>query len=125
MAAPKTDGEFRGLCGPGPTGSALSVIWVAGTGEPARTARLSALFRHAAAHAVAGRSCVPRSLALSRLLELHGQPSLIRIGLRRTSEGFTGHAWVEHHGAVIADRDEFVKTFVPLSFGHPRLEGAE
>lgn len=108
----------RLLSGPGAAGRP-------GATDAALTLRLATLFRRAAAQAVAGRSCLPRSLALSRLLELHGLPSRVRVGLRRTDEGFTGHAWVEHHGAVIADSDEFVRTFAPLSFGHPRLEGAE
>jgi hypothetical protein len=99
--------------------------WSPEAAGAARSLHLVSLFRRAAAHAVVGRSCLPRSLALSRLLDLYGLPSRVRIGLRQTDEGFAGHAWVEHHGAVIADRDEFVRAFAPLSFGHPCLEDAE
>jgi hypothetical protein len=97
-----------------------------GTGEPERTARLAALFGEAVAHAVAGQACVPRSLALARLLALHDLPAEVRVGLRRTDEGLTGHAWVEQHGTVVGDRNEFVSTFVPFLPGQrPRLQEGE
>ena len=85
--------------------------------------RLVALFRRAADSAVLGAGCQPRSLALARLLRMHGLPAAVRVGVRRSPEGFTGHAWVEHHGAVISEREDFVRTFAPLSFSHPSGSG--
>lgn len=89
----------------------------------ARLTRLVEVFRRAADAAVLGAGCQPRSLALARLLQLHGLPARIRVGVRRSPEGFTGHAWVEHHGAVVSEREDFVRTFVP--FPLPRAAEAE
>lgn len=101
----------------------------AGAEDATPAGRLVRLFRRGLERAPVRASCVPRSLALERLLRLHGFPAAIRIGLRRTAGGaLAGHAWVEHHGAVIAESRDFVASFAPLSFGlvggAPRLEGA-
>jgi hypothetical protein len=89
----------------------------------ARLRRLVEVFRRAADAAVLGAGCQPRSLALARLLQLHGLRARIRVGVRRSPEGFTGHAWVEHHGAVVSEREDFVRTFLP--FPLPRAAEAE
>jgi hypothetical protein len=68
--------------------------------------RLARLFHHAAARPPVGGSCIPRSLALARLLRLHGLPARVRVGLRRTGRGLAGHAWVEHHGTVLGEPRE-------------------
>jgi hypothetical protein len=97
-----------------------------GPEESTRVARIAGLFRQAAENAVAGQSCAPRALALARLLTLHGVPAEVRIGMRRTDEGFGGHAWVEHRGTVVGDQNDFVSTFAPLLSGRPpRLQGAK
>ena len=80
--------------------------------------RIARLFHHAAARPVVGGSCIPRSLALARLLRLHGLPALVRIGLRRVGGGLAGHAWVEHHGKVIAEL-EGARGWVPLQVRRP------
>jgi hypothetical protein len=68
--------------------------------------RLARLFHHAAARPPFGGSCIPRSLALARLLRLHGLSARLRVGLRGTREGLAGHAWVEHHGTVLGEPRE-------------------
>lgn len=50
--APRAAGELRGLCGPGPSGSALNVIWVA----PAPLSELLETLTHEYSHAVLPRS---------------------------------------------------------------------
>lgn len=92
-----------------------------------RVSRLERLFLRAVEQApAAGGSCVPRSLALVHLLRLHGFPAEIRVGMRRAGPGFAGHAWVVHHGTVIAQGSEFVASFVPLvlapAAGRARVE---
>jgi hypothetical protein len=91
--------------------------------EPLRLTRLVQLFRRAADAAVLGAGCQPRSLALARLLQLNGLHARIRVGIRRSPEGFTGHAWVEHHGAVVSEREDFVRSFVPLPLPRAATSG--
>ncbi len=87
-----------------------------GRGDPASRARhLGGLLRCAAAHSLVSAPCGPRSLALARLLSLHGLDAELRIGLRRAGGAFAGHMWVEHRGAPVADDLRFVKTFTPLT----------
>ena len=58
--------------------------------------------------------CLTRSLTLARLLKRRGVPFVIRIGLPHgmtagpgtDPEGFSAHAWVEHDGIVLNDRDD-------------------
>lgn len=76
--------------------------------------RLVALFTQAAATSAHGAACLPRSLALRRFLGRYGIESRLRLGMRKTDEGWTGHAWVEHAGQVVGDREEFVRQFVPF-----------
>ncbi len=90
---------------------------VAGGGDPEAAHHLARLFHDAAARPPVGGSCIPRSLALARLLRLHGLPARVRVGLRRTGGGLAGHAWVEHHGTLIGDRHERVRELAPLSVG--------
>ena len=83
----------------------------AGEGE-ARA--LAELFRRALAEPPRAAPCVPRSLALVRLLRLHGFPAGIRIGLRHGGAAVVGHAWVEHHGVAVGEDEAFVQGFRPL-----------
>jgi hypothetical protein len=81
----------------------------------ARAARLEALFLRALGWApAAGAGCVPRSVALARLLRLRGLAAELRVGMRRAAVGFTGHAWVMHDRAVIGQPAEHVGSFAPL-----------
>ena len=59
-------------------------------------------------------SCVPRSLALIRLLRLNGLAAGLRVGLRRTDGRLVGHAWVEHNGVTVGDDVALVRAFHPL-----------
>jgi hypothetical protein len=83
-------------------------------GRAEEASRLARLFHGAASRPVIGGSCIPRSLALARLLRLHGLAARVRVGLRRDGGDLAGHAWVEHHGAVLDDREEWIRGFAPL-----------
>jgi hypothetical protein len=81
--------------------------------------RLARLFRRAAARTPVSAPCLTRSLALARLLRLHGLAAEIRIGLRRAGGRLAGHAWVEHHGALVGDDASFVGRFTTLTPARP------
>jgi Transglutaminase-like superfamily len=47
-------------------------------------------------------TCLTQALTAHVLLGRIGQPSDLRIGVRRDAEGkFAGHAWLEHEGVVL------------------------
>lgn len=83
--------------------------------EPA-AARVAELFLRAARRPGLAAGCAPRSLALARLLRLHGFPARLRVGLRRAGGRLAGHAWVEHHGRIVGDDLVFVRGFAPLEW---------
>jgi len=49
------------------------------------------------------RDCLQRSLVLYRGLSRAGADPTLLVGLRRTSRGFEGHAWVEADGVPVAE----------------------
>ncbi len=73
---------------------------------------LLALFEQAVATQVVAVPCLPRSLALARVLGQHGLPARIEIGMRTGSAGLEGHAWVEREGRVVGDAERLVGSFV-------------
>jgi hypothetical protein len=103
----------------------LDVARVATAADRDAADRLARLFHHAAARPALGGSCIPRSLALARLLRLHGLPAGVQIGLRRAAGALAGHAWVEHDGRVIGEQ-EGARLPVPLQVrGLARLRRTE
>ena len=72
-----------------------------------------------AAGGVLRASCLPRALALSRLLRSRGVPHEVRIGIRKRS-GLEAHAWVVEGDRVLIGRAG-VESYVPLTtFPEPR-----
>ena len=59
-------------------------------------------------------SCLERSLALWWLFDRRGLATDFRIGVRRRDGAMQAHAWIEHHGAVVADDPAYVATFAPF-----------
>lgn len=57
--------------------------------------------------------CLPRSLALHRLLSLHGLPARVRLGLAGAPHALEGHAWVECGGAPIGESETMLARFRP------------
>lgn len=67
---------------------------------------------NAAAHRVLGRdNCLTRSLYLWWLLRRRGVRSELRIGVRLGDGALEAHAWVEHAGIPVNDRDDVGDTF--------------
>ncbi len=89
----------------GGSGSAPSAVPVDG---------LVAVFQEAATACVHGATCLPRSLALLRFLRHYGVESRLRIGARKTDEGWSGHAWLERNGRPLDDGRELVRLFAPF-----------
>jgi len=69
----------------------------------------------AARHSVFSTSCLERSLALWWLLARQGVTSQLRIGVRRASEKFEAHAWVERDGAAIGEPDGMHLHYAPFA----------
>lgn len=63
---------------------------------------LSAFDRASWANRVA-RNCLPRALALQRLLALRGRPARVGLGLRPERRPHAGHAWVECDGVPVGE----------------------
>jgi hypothetical protein len=61
--------------------------------------------------------CVARSLALSAFLRRRGIRTRLCLGVRKDGAAISGHAWVESDGGLVADREEFIRSFVPLAWG--------
>jgi hypothetical protein len=69
--------------------------------------------------------CLVRSLALSWLLSRRGIPCVVRIGVpvggdslhAEGSDGFRAHAWVEHAGIVLNDRQDVATQFSAFDSG--------
>ncbi len=80
-----------------------------------RAERLSWAVTRAASHGLFRPGCLPRSVALHRLLRRAGvSGSQIRIGVRAEPRGMGAHAWVTLHGTVIGDDPVFVGHFTPI-----------
>ena len=91
--------------------TAVRTVPVLGGGSPAELQRL---FARVAGWPLWRVSCLPRSLALARFLELHGVGAQVCLGFERRAGRLAGHAWVEHDCAVIGDAPEFSARFARL-----------
>lgn len=90
--------------------------------DPARAVRLAALLDLAARRAVPPATCLPRSLALRRLLRRERLPAALRIGASRGAGGaLSAHAWVTMDGVVIGDAPDIAERFTELVPGPEHL----
>lgn len=61
-------------------------------------------------------ACLPRAIALCKMLETRGYPATLRIGVGRGTDGaFLAHAWVVYRGVVVLGGLPNLDSFVPLS----------
>lgn len=56
-------------------------------------------------------TCLPRALTLRRILVRHGISAQLQIGVRKTSQGMTAHAWVGVNGQQIGEPEEVLELF--------------
>ena len=61
--------------------------------------------------------CLPRSLALSRLLLSRGVPTRLCLGLRKNGGDLEGHAWLDWDAGIVAEPDTLVRQLVRLEWG--------
>lgn len=73
--------------------------------------RTGALVNSAANHALGPANCLTRSLYLVWLLRRRGVGAELRIGVRMDSVKLAAHAWVEHAGVPINDREDIAAEF--------------
>ncbi len=59
--------------------------------------------------------CLERSLTLQFLLSWLGQPSELKIGVRRTENELEAHAWLELDGCPLNDPPEVIRRYRALS----------
>jgi hypothetical protein len=80
-------------------------------------ARLAELVESAGRHHYRKMTCLTRSLALQALLRRQGLEADLRIGVRRVAGQLRAHAWVEHAGMPVGEREGVDRTFLPLAAG--------
>lgn len=87
-----------------------------GTHDDAELHRLARLVERAARQSPLRPGCLPRALALHRILERKGiRGSRIRIGVRRREDGrLVAHAWVERGGVPLGQSPKELEAFRPL-----------
>jgi hypothetical protein len=77
----------------------------------------------AAAHHLRPMTCLPRALALQRMLAQRGIPSVLRIGVRKEggvrkeAATLAAHAWVEVEGRAVGEPEAIAERFLPFVQG--------
>ena len=90
----------------------------AGTSPPPQAVALAV--SRAAAHHLGAMTCLPRAIALQRMLARRGIPATLRIGVRKAPEDAGGartiaaHAWVEVDGIALGEPEAIAERFLPL-----------
>jgi hypothetical protein len=75
---------------------------IPGKKDPAKTVGITCRMVRAGAHyGPVHPTCLEQSLALWHLLQKQGIPVQLRIGVRKLSEKFEAHAWVEFGGVAL------------------------
>ena len=63
-------------------------------------------------------SCLTQALATRRLLEMKGQHSQLKIGVKKDNEQFAAHAWIEIDGRIIIGKHSQHQSYLVLkTFG--------
>jgi Transglutaminase-like superfamily len=81
------------------------------------TARMVSL---AARHGPYRATCLKQSMVTLWLLRHQGIPCHVRIGVRRESNPFQAHAWVEYQGEALNEGSDIHERFVPFDRIVPR-----
>jgi hypothetical protein len=88
-------------------------------GDPSSTfaAQIAVAVSRAAAHHLIPMTCLPRSLALQRMLAARGIPAELRIGVRKEPSGggaIAAHAWIEVGGVPVGEPEAIEERFQPF-----------
>lgn len=68
-------------------------------------------------------TCLVESLTLCYLLQRQGVSADLRIGVRKMSDEFEAHAWVEYAGAALNQPDEQHRHYAAFDRGFSNLPG--
>ena len=74
-------------------------------------------------YGIARPTCLGESLTLWYLLQKQGVPAALRIGVRKVSEKFEAHAWVESAGAALNQQEEPHQHYAAFDSGFSDLPG--
>jgi Transglutaminase-like superfamily len=74
-------------------------------------------------YGIAQPTCLGESLTLWYLLQKQGLPAVLRIGVRKVSEKFEAHAWVEYAGAALNQPEEPHQHYAAFDSGFSDLPG--
>jgi len=77
--------------------------------------RIGQLVNSATHHTLGPANCLTRSLYLWWWLRRRGVDSQVRIGVRIAGSTLEAHAWVEHAGVPINDRNDVSTDFPPFA----------
>jgi hypothetical protein len=96
------------------TGRAGRSRGAAGDAESAarQSARMVAI---AARYSLMGRTCLPRALVLSFLLQRMGLDGDLRIGVRQEGDELQAHAWIERQGQALNDTADVHERFAAFA----------
>lgn len=99
--------------------------WATGnvSGAPGRDADVrEAVYRSENAVRLAARlhpikmKCLPKALALAKMLTARGIAIDLKLGVRRENGSFAGHAWVEWNGAAVNEQAPVAATYAKLDY---------
>lgn len=75
-------------------------------GRVASIGRTCRMVKAAAHYGIGNSSCLDESLVLWYLLRKESVAASLRIGVRKEKEEFAAHAWVEHEGVALNQKEE-------------------
>lgn len=82
----------------------------------ARVQTIARVVDIASRHTLVATTCLHRALTLWWMLRRGGLDASLHLGTRKVGEAFEAHAWVEHGGLVVNDRDVVRNGYVPLAW---------
>ncbi|MGB7496137.1 MAG: lasso peptide biosynthesis B2 protein [Candidatus Acidiferrum sp.] len=93
-------------------------------GRPTQTVERTCRMLRAGAHyGLVQPTCLAESLALWYLLRKQGLSADLRIGVRKESQKFQAHAWVEFEGAALNQREEQHRHYAAFDSGSSDVPG--
>ncbi len=102
------------------TGVALRLVgfrcWQAALARlaPERACVTARMVQAAERHGLGRPNCLRQSIVLWCLLRRQGVAAELRVGGRKQDGRFEAHAWVEHRGVALNDREELRQHYAPF-----------
>lgn len=86
---------------------------------PAVALAVARAVSRAGAHHLRPMTCLPRALALQRMLVRRGIAAALRIGVRKEAATLAAHAWVEIDGRAVGEPEAIADRFLPFVHQRP------